>query len=147
MELRVEEHSQAINDDLNLLSFKCGFGTQRYRFEKGSIATATQVMSENSDMYRSLQKHELVLDDVIKELILIIVRLGIAAGVTGLTEDVELSIDFDDSIIEDKQAKRNEDRKDVSMGAMSLVEYRVRNYGETEEEAAKKIPEQNTVME
>lgn len=147
MELRVEEHNQAINDDLNLLSFKCGFGTQRYRFEKGSIATATQVISENSDMYRSLQKHELILDDVIKELILIIIRLGITAGVKGLTEDVELSIDFDDSIIEDKQAMRNEDRKDVSMGAMSLVEYRMRNYGETEEEAAKKIPEQNTVME
>lgn len=147
MELRVDEHSQAINDDLNLLSFKCGFGTQRYRFEKGNIATATQVISENSDMYRSLQKHELILDDVIKELIMIIIRLGITAGVKGLTENVEISIVFDDSIIEDKQAQRNEDRKDVSMGAMSLVEYRMKHYGETEEEAAKKIPEQNTVME
>ena len=98
-------------------------------------------------MYRSLQKHELILDDVIKELILIIIRLGITAGVKELKEDVELSIEFDDSIIEDKQAKRNEDRKDVSMGAMSLVEYRMRNYGETEDEAIKKIPEQNAVME
>lgn len=147
MELRVADHSQAINDDLNLLSFKCGFGTQRYRFEKGSVATATQVISENSDMYRSLQKHELILDDVIKELVSIIIRLGITAGVKGLSEDVDISIDFDDSIIEDKQAQRDEDRKDVAMGAMGLVEYRVRNYGETEDEAAKKIPEQNTVME
>lgn len=147
MDLRTEEHSRAINDDLNLLSFKCGFGTQRYRFEKGTIATATQVISENSDMYRSLQKHELILDDVIKDLVLILIRLGQTAGATGLTEKVEISVDFDDSIIEDKQKKRDEDRKDVAMGAMGLVEYRVRNYNETEEEAAKKIPEQNTVME
>lgn len=147
MELRTEEHSRAINDDLNLLSFKCGFGTQRYRFEKGTIATATQVISENSDMYRSLQKHELILDDVIKDLVMILIRLGQTAGVVGLTEKVEITIDFDDSIIEDKQKKRDEDRKDVAMGAMGLVEYRVRNYNETEEEAVKKIPEQNTVME
>lgn len=147
MELRTEQHSQAIKDDINLLSFKCGFGTERYRFEKGSIATATQVISENSDMYRTLKKHELILDDVIKELVMIIIRLGQTAGISGLTEDIEISIDFDDSIIEDKQAERNEDRKDVSMGAMGLVEYRVKHYNETEEEAAKKLPEQNAVME
>lgn len=34
MELRIEEHSKAINDDLNWLSLKCGFGTERYKFEE-----------------------------------------------------------------------------------------------------------------
>ena len=33
MELRIEEHSKALNDDLNWLSLKCGFGTERYKFE------------------------------------------------------------------------------------------------------------------
>lgn len=147
MELRADEHSKAINDDLNFLSFKCGFGTERYRFEKGSVTTATQVISENSDMYRSVQKHELILDDVIKELIMIIIRLGQLIGSKGLSEDVEIAIDFDDSIIEDKQAERNEDRKDVAMGVMGLAEYRAKHYGETMEEAEKNLPEQNTVME
>lgn len=58
MELRAEAHEKAINDDLNLLSFKCGFGTQYYRFERGTVATATQVISENSDMYRTIRKHQ-----------------------------------------------------------------------------------------
>ena len=147
MELRADEHSKAINDDLNFLSFKCGFGTERYRFEKGSVTTATQVISENSDMYRSVQKHELILDDVIKELIMIIIRLGQLIGSKGLSEDVEITIDFDDSIIEDKQAERNEDRKDVAMGVMGLAEYRAKHYGETMEDAEKNLPEQNTVME
>ena len=146
MTLRVEQHSKAINDDLNYLSMKCGFGTQRYRFEQGGVTTATEVISENSDMYRTLQKHEIVLDAVIKRLIKIIIRLGIVAKVTGLSEETEITIDFDDSIIEDKQTERKEDRQDVAMGVMSLAEYRAKWYGETEEQAAKKIPEQTGVI-
>ena len=146
MELRVDAHSKAIDDDLNYLSVKCGFGTQRYRFVNGNVQTATQVISENSDMYRSVQKHEIILDEVLKELIRIIIRLGIASRVTGLNEDTDITIDFDDSIIEDKQTERNEDRKDVSMGAMSLPEYRAKWYGETEEKAAARIPEQTGVI-
>ena len=147
MELRAEQHSKAINDDLNFLSFKCGFGTERYRFEKGNVTTATQVISENSDMYRTLKKHEIILDDVIRELIGIIIRLGIVLHVPGLNEDTEIGIDFDDSIIEDKQAERQSDRQDVSMGVMSHAEYRAKWYGEDLEEAQKKLPEQNQVMD
>jgi len=147
MELRADQHSKAINDDLNFLSFKCGFGTERYRFEKGSVTTATQVISENSDMYRSLQKHEIILENVIKELISIIIRMGIVLRVPGLSEDVEVSIDFDDSIIEDKTSERQQDRQDVSMGVMGHDEYRAKWYGETREEARKNLPEQNQVME
>ena len=146
MTLRVEQHSKAINDDLNYLSMKCGFGTQRYRFEQGGVTTATEVISENSDMYRTLQKHEIVLDAVIKSLIKIIIRLGIVAKVPGLSEGTEITIDFDDSIIEDKQTERKEDRQDVAMGVMSLAEYRAKWYGETEEQAMKKIPEQTGVI-
>jgi len=144
--LRVDAHSKAIDDDLNYLSVKCGFGTQRYRFVDGNVQTATQVISENSDMYRSVQKHELILDDVLKELIRIIIRLGLAARAAGLKEDTDITIDFDDSIIEDKQTERNEDRKDVSMGVMSLPEYRAKWYGETEEKASARIPEQTGVI-
>ena len=147
MTLRVDEHSKAINDDLNYLSFKCGFGTERYKFENGNITTATQVISENSDMYRTIKKHEIVLDDTLKELIRIIIRLGIQCGVTDLEEDVEITIDFDDSIIEDKEAEKRSDREDVAMGVMGLDEYRAKYYGETIEDARKNLPIQNVVLE
>ena len=125
---------------------KCGFGTQRYRFDNGNIQTATQVISENSDMYRTLQKHEIVLDEVIRNLIHVIIRLGIATMVPGLKIDTEITIDFDDSVIEDKQAERQSDRQDVAMGVMGLAEYRAKWYGETEEQAAGRIPEQTGVI-
>lgn len=146
MELRAEQHSKAINDDLNYLSMKCGFGTERYRFEKGSITTATQVISENSDLYRSVCKHEIILDKVLKELIRVIIRLGITLG-EPLNIDTEITINFDDSIIEDKEAERQSDRQDVAMGVMGLDEYRAKYYGETVEQARANLPIQNTVME
>lgn len=147
MEIRADAHSKGINDDLNFLSFKCGFGTERYKFEKGTVTTATQVISENSDMYRTIKKHELLLENALKELVQIIIRLGIAAGQTGLNQDAEVTIDFDDSIIEDKTTERQQDRNDVSMGAMSLVEYRAKWYNEDEKTAATKIPELNGTMQ
>lgn len=147
MELRAEQHSKAINDDLNYLSFKCGFGTERYRFDRGSVMTATQVISDNSDMYRNLKKHEIILENVIKDLIGIIIRLGMVLRVPGLTDEVEITIDFDDSIIEDKTTERQQDRQDVSMGVMRHEEYRAKWYGESEEDALNNLPEQNQVME
>lgn len=143
MELRTEAHSTAINDDLNMLSFRVGFGTQRYKFDRGSVQTATQIISENSDMYRTVQKHEIILDNVIRELVHVIIRLGQVARVPGLMENVDIAIDFDDSIIEDKQTERQQDMQDVSMGVMSNVEYRSKWYGETVEEAEKNLPEQS----
>lgn len=147
MSLRVTEHEQAINNDLNLLGFKCGFGSRYYRFENRQIATATQVISENSDLFRAIKKHEIILDDVLRDLIRCIIRLGQAANVPGLVLDTEIVIDFDDSIIDDKHTERQEDRQDVAMGAMKLSEYRAKWYGETEDVAETKLPEQTgTVM-
>lgn len=140
MSLRIEEHSRAIDDDLNLLSLKCGFGKDHYKFEAGQVRTATEVVSENSDLFRTLKKHEIILDSVMKELIRIIIRLGIVTGVPNLVPDPVITIDFDDSIIEDKVAERVSDRQDVNMGAMSLPEYRAKWYGETEEQALKRLP-------
>ena len=136
----------AINDDLKYLSLKCGFGTERYRFDGAGAKTATEIISENSDMYRMLKKHETILEDVLKRLIRIIIRLGIVTGNT-LDQNTDVVIDFDDSIIEDKGAERQQDRQDVSMGVMRHEEYRAKWYGETVEQAKKNLPEQNQVME
>ena len=147
MDLRADQHSKAINDDLNYLSLKCGFGTERYKFDSSGVKTATEVISENSDMYRMIKKHEIILENVLKQLVRIIIRLGIVLG-EPLNPDAEMTIDFDDSIIEDKQAERQSDRQDVSIGAMALWEYRAKYYGETEEKAKAAVQQpENAVIE
>lgn len=140
MQLRTAEHSEGIQTQLNLLSSKCGFGETYYRFNGGNITTATQVISENSTMFRTIKKHEIILESAIKELCHIILHLGNTAMGAGLNEDAEVTIDFDDSIIEDKTTERNNDRQDLAAGIMNDWEYRMKWYNEDEATAKKMLP-------
>lgn len=139
MSLRVEEHHTAIQDKLNIISSQCGFGENHYRFENGNITTATQVVSENSTLFRTIKKHEIILNDVLEELARIILRLGNATGM-GLNEDVEISIDFDDSIIEDREHEEARIYQMLSAGLMRADEARAFLMNEDIETARKALP-------
>ena len=140
MTLRTAEHNTGIQDQLNILSSKCGFGETYYRFDGGSVATATQVISENSTMFRTIKKMEIVLDQVLVELCRILLRMGNTAMNAGLNEDVEISIDFDDSIIEDKQTDFSRDMQLLSAGIMNDWEFRMRWMNEDEATAKAALP-------
>lgn len=142
MELRTTAHNEAIAESLQLLSAKIGFGKDYYQiYQNNNITTATQVMSENSTMFRTIKKHEIILEDVIKELIHIILRLGKEViHVQGINTDPEITIDFDDSIIEDKQAEFNRDIVLVNAGAMGVDELRAKYMNESLEDARKNLP-------
>lgn len=140
MALRTAEHNTGIQDQLNILSSKCGFGETYYRFDGGSVATATQVISENSTLFRTIKKHEIILEQVLDELCRIILRLGNAAMGLGLNENVEISIDFDDSIIEDDTTNFSRDMQMLSAGIMNDWEFRMRWMNEDEETAKAALP-------
>lgn len=140
MALRTAEHNTGIQDQLNLLSSKCGFGENHYRFDNGSLATATQVISENSTMFRTIKKHEIILEQVLIELCRIILRLGNTAMNAGLNEDVEITVDFDDSIIEDKSADFSRDMQLLNAGIMNDWEFRAKWMNEDDETAKKMLP-------
>lgn len=140
MTLRTAEHNTGIQDQLNILSSKCGFGETYYRFDGGSVATATQVISENSTMFRTIKKHEIVLGQALVELCRILLRLGNTAMNAGLNEDVEISIDFDDSIIEDKQTDFSRDMQLLSAGIMNDWEFRMKWMNEDEATAKAALP-------
>lgn len=138
--LRTEQLNVGLQDQLNVLSSKCGFGETYYRFDGGSVATATQVISENSTMFRTIKKHEIVLEQALVELCRILLRLGNTAMNAGLNEDVEISIDFDDSIIEDKATDFSRDMQLLSAGIMNDWEFRMRWMNEDEATAKAAIP-------
>lgn len=140
MTLRTAEHNTGIQDQLNILSSKCGFGETYYRFDGGSVATATQVISENSTMFRTIKKMEIVLEQALVELCRILLRMGNTAMNAGLNEDVEISIDFDDSIIEDKQTDFSRDMQLLSAGIMNDWEFRMKWMNENEETAKAALP-------
>lgn len=137
--LRAAEHSQAIQDELNFLSKQVGLGVDYYRFEKGRVMTATQVISEKSDTFRNMKKHEGVLET---QLISFIKALMLASNnFTSIKFDApeEVEIQFDDSIIEDKTTEKDSDRKDVESGILSKLQFRMKWYGEDEETAKKNL--------
>ncbi len=126
MSLRTAEHHEGIQDMLNLLAIKCGLGEQHYRFERGSVRTATQVVSENSVLYRNVRRHELELECALKELIGILLRMGNDWFSLGLREDAEIAIDFDDSIIEDRSRDFERDCRMLELGVLEKEEFRKR---------------------
>lgn len=148
MTLRTAEHNTGIQDQLNILSSKCGFGETYYRFDGGSVATATQVISENSTMFRTIKKMEIVLEQALVELCRILLRMGNTAMNAGLNEDVEISIDFDDSIIEDKQTDFSRDMQLLNAGIMNDWEFRMKWMNEDEATAKAALPKmQNMTTE
>lgn len=141
--LRAAEMTAGINAELKILSNKVGLGNDYYNFEKGSVVTATQVISEKSDTFRNLKKHELLLESALRNIVKAIVYCN-----NNFTSNEKLSEDepviiFDDSIIEDRESEKTSDRQDLTNGVLSKVEYRQKWYGEDEETAKQKIYEIN----
>ena len=147
LSLRTEAHKTGIQDMLNMLSTKCGFGEGHYKFENGSIATATQIISENSTLFRTIKKHEIILEDVLIEIARIILRLGNQYLGKSLKEDVEISVDFDDSIIEDKATEFQRDVQMLSMGILQPYEFRMKWMNEDEKTAKEALPQMEQLVQ
>lgn len=128
MTLRYEAHEAGVQTALNLLSFKCGMGRDRYNFKDGQVKTATEVVSEKSDLYQSLRKHELLLSAA-----LVALAKAIAGMLGASAQDV--TVNFDDSIIEDTGAEKDRFLQEIRDGVRQKWEYRVKFFGEDEQTA------------
>lgn len=138
-DLRIDAHVKGLSEAVNLAGYKCGFGEHKYKFDGSGVKTATEIISEDSDMFRSVRKHEAVIQSAIEALYKAI------ADMLGKTTDFSVGIDFDDSIIEDHAAEQARDRQDVQDGIMSKVEYRMKYYHESEEDARAALQEMEDV--
>lgn len=137
MEIRADAHEQGLKTSLNILAKKCGLGDSYYRFEGSGVKTATEVVSEESDLYRNMRKHEITLNTALRKMVLAIAELG---GFS-VSED-KMTINFDDSIIEDTGAEKEKFMQEIRDGIREPWEYRARFFGETEEEAKAKVPQE-----
>lgn len=147
MTLRTAEFNTGMQDMLNVLSSKCGFGENHYKFDQTSIATATQVISENSTMFNTIRKHEIILREAITNLCRTLLRMGNRYMGAELDENIEISIDFDDSIIEDKQADFNRDKIMLDSGIMNDWEFRMRWMNEDEATAKAALPKMQDMVD
>lgn len=138
-EFRSSALKEMLELQLSLLGEKCGMGTNMFEFTPKGVKTATEVISEDSDLYQNLKKHEIILEEAIGGMIKAIEVLSGSTGEKVTVKDIQIT--FDDSIIQDKEAERQQYKEEVAMNIMSPVEYRMRVYNEDEETAKKMIPD------
>ena len=124
--LRSDQFINTINYQLNILSSKVGFGQERYKFDGQALQTATGVISENSDMFRTIKKHEQMLEDSLITIIKAIAYASTTFGNTKIDASV-VTIDFDDSIIEDRGAEKVRAMQEVAQDLRSKESY-MKNY-------------------
>lgn len=114
MKIRAQEHELGIQRSLDLLSLKAGMGSGRYKFESGGVKTATEVISDKSDLYQSRQRHCIVISSAI-------INLVRAVSFLDKKMEVTATVDFDDSIIEDTNTIIDKNVKLVNAGLRSKL--------------------------
>jgi len=139
--LRHESYVAGLNSELGLLSMKCGLGESFYKFNGVALATATQVMSENSSLFRNIKKHEILLEQVLRGIVKTVIYASNTFTKNLIPEvaNKDIKIQFDDSIIEDTETEMARDRLDVTAGIMDKHEYRMKWYGEDDKTAKQNI--------
>ena len=144
VDLRVEPHITGINGDLSILCAQIGFdpGTLSFDATKG-LKTATEVISENSKTFGTVKAHENLLKDALVDMVHAIFDLAVRYGLTWEGKTVEslisggydVSVQFDDSIIEDKNAEINRGVSLVGAGLLSKKKFMTDLLGYTPEDA------------
>lgn len=141
VELRVEEHISAINALLNILAMQTGFSAGTFSFDGKSVKTATEVVSENSKTFKSKKSHEIIIEEGLKELITTIIDIAQLYNLYNGPTDYEVSVAFDDSIVEDENAEIDKQIKLVSAELTSKKRAIMKIHKVTEEEALQILQE------
>lgn len=141
VDLRVEEHISAINAMLNLFAMQTGFSSGTFTFDGESMKTATEVISEQSKTFKSKQSHEIIIEAGIIDLIESILALADTYAIFKGEKELEISVAFDDSIAEDKQAEINKQVQLVQSELQSKKRAIKKIFGVTDDEAMEIIAE------
>jgi len=136
-DLRVEQNHKAVQDMLNLFSFKCGLGCHRYNFELGNVTTATEYNGSRQDLVASANKNQIPIEGALVGIVRAI--LWAAKNLQGAAVDPEtpISVDWDDSYITDAETRMSQMRDDALSGLLPRYKYLSARYGVSEEDARK----------
>nr|DAF27009.1 MAG TPA: portal protein [Caudoviricetes sp.] len=134
-ELRTEENKEGIQFALDMLSFKCGFGTKYYEFNGSSVVTATQYVGDRQDLIVNANKHRKNVDEFVSGICKAILLFGRILFKKPVTEDCIVKITDKDGFMVDTETAKQEFRQDIAQGIRQAWEYRVKFLGEDEKTA------------
>lgn len=138
-DLRMTDNEKNINLALNLLSFMVGLGKGYYKFENGTVVTATQYLGENKDLVGNAKKHRNSLNEYCVNIARGILLLGrLVFGANTDENDIISLTDKDGFLISDEELQEQY-RQDFQAGLMSKLTYLMKARGMSEEQARKEI--------
>ncbi|PSL41713.1 A118 family predicted phage portal protein [Salsuginibacillus halophilus] len=141
VEIRVEEHVSAIKALLDTLAMQTGFSAGTFTFDMQGVKTATEVVSENSKTFRTKRSHETIIEEALIELVQSIGEVAELYGFFSAPADYEVTIDFDDSVAEDRDADAEYYLKLRNAGITSKKYTMMRVLDVTEEQADEMLQE------
>lgn len=148
-QIRVEENTKGIQTSLDLVSVKCKLGVNFYNFDNENqtvYQNTASTKASNEALVKSVSKQRISIFNFLKEVVEGVLFLAKELG-EDVKEDSRLSITFDDSFFSDATSERLRDMQEVRSGLMNKWEFRVRWYGETEEEAKKALASEDTTQD
>lgn len=140
--LRVDELNAAIKTHLAIACMACHLDAGAYIYDQGMQAiTATEVTARQQQTYGTLVdiQKKMVEPFIYEYLDTIRVIQNLYDAKDALVENLELSIDFGDSVLTDEQADRSNAQNEVTVGLRSKVSYLMEYRGMSEAEAIKEI--------
>ena len=137
-DIRDQSLYNGFNNQLKRVEFDCNLAYGTLSDPNNVDKTAEEIKTSKQRSYSMVSDTQLALQNALKDLI---DAMDFWVSIYGLAPEgkINTSFEWDDSIVVDSEKARSTDRADVAMGAMSLVEYRMKWYGETEEVAKQKI--------
>ena len=116
--LRVKDITDALQSQINLYTSKIGLGHEYYKFKDSQVYVNTDnVMSSNSDTYRKIKKQENIITIAIKDLCYAIAQL------LNIKSKFKVSVDYDDTIIEDTDQNRKSSMQEYNAKIISKAQY------------------------
>ncbi len=134
-DMRISDNTAGIQAQLNYLSLKVGFSAKHYQFNSSGIITATQYTGDKQDLIQNAHKHFINVEGFLQSLIRILLHIGNNYIDRRIKPEAKIEILFDQSPLIDENAERSRDRGDVTAGLMMPWEYRMKWFGESEEQA------------
>ncbi len=145
-DIRDEAFFNGWNHQLRLVEFNCNLAYGTLSDPNDTDKTAEEIKGSKQRSYSFVETCQTALQKALEDTV---DAIAFWCEIYALcpSGSYHVSSIWDDSIVVDKEKERATDRADVAMGVMQLWEYRMKWYGETEEQAKIAVQKPAEVIE
>lgn len=144
-EIRDNSLFHGFDQILKRIEYNVGLSTGTISDPNTIDKTATEIVSSKQRMYATVKDIQKALEQFLKDTVYAIVSVMILNGMTNKSSiNYDVTFNWSDSIIVDKQTELQGMYQDVSAGILKPEYYLSKKYGVTVDEALNMMPQQNT---